>query len=267
MKILKKALGLFLCLFFMPVFGQSQEMEMEDVFSTEIISELRKNKKISNYSYINNTQTPKLCPKAKKTELSTTLWTNKEEKPSVLLEGLYYFKKENQKEIDLKKIEKILVSISKMEGMKYYSNRRKKELILYPTFYRIDNYEQKNKIPDLVTDELNGKEILVFQEDDSFGEYVASVKYFIKENSVGFVSTNLDTIGFSIFKGADVGDMKIYLQVVDFGDEVVIYTLLMTLFPKYPGMEKNMQLSLSARIDALSGWFINIYKNGGKNEN
>lgn len=264
---LKKALVLFLSLFCYIFLLSSEENnvkipKLEDLFSEQIVQKLKEKKELRIFNYETDTLKVELAPNTITKTLIENLWT-KEEEPLLSVEALYYVTDVEKQNND--KIRQIIQSVSKMEGIEYYSNRKEKYEILYKKNYCIDNVQDKNKVPDKIDDKIDGKKVLILQDDNSFGEYASNLEYFEKGNDLGFVCTNVEDISILFFKGAKKEDLKIFLMIENLGEELVLYSRIVVDFPKYPTIEKFMKNSLSARLDAITKWFIDLYiKKGDK---
>ena len=105
-------------------------------------------------------------------------------------EGLYYLSKadileksnSSKKTITIDDVAKVCRSVSKMEGMTYYSNSRKKNMVLYKDAYMIDksglNERNPEPIPDQNMGNANGQVSYCLQNDASFGKNKYRLSYF-----------------------------------------------------------------------------------------
>ncbi|NLM00189.1 MAG: hypothetical protein GX220_01865 [Treponema sp.] len=267
MKKNKKALGIFMSLFCFTNIIFSQEFDksiksMEDIFSKEIIKELKEKKKVQVYRYSEKNIKNEILPKTEFAKNVEKIWKDSQV-PLIEIEALYYIPKTQkngeQERSDIKIIRESVQKISKLEGFEYYSNSKKKREILYKKSYSIDNIKEKNKILDSIDENIDGKEIFILQNDNTFGEYASKVKYAEKDNEISFVYTNMEPVGMSFFKGADPEKMQIYVLIENLKNEIVLYAKLMIDFPNFPGIKNMMKSSLMTRIDAIAMWFETMY--------
>lgn len=263
MKKFKKAAGVILSLFCFTSIIHSQDNieislpKVDEIFPLDIVKELNKNNRIEVFKYDEEILSYELLPNTPMKEKIQNIWTE-EEKPLLEVECLYrYEKKAEDKGND--KIRNIIQNISKLEGIEYYSNRKKKIQTLYEKCYSIDNLENRNKIMDTIDDSIQDKQIIILQEDNSFGEYCSRLEYFEKDYELGFVCTNLEEATIAFFRGAEPEKLKIVFLIENLEDEVILYVKIFCDFPKYIGMEKYMKDSLGARVDAIVKWFLNMY--------
>lgn len=165
-------------------------------------------------------------------------------------------KKEN---IGIKDVSVIFRSISKMEGMKYYSLNRKKEEILYKSTYMVNNSTERKKIADPIEGSADKKVYYCFQNDSSFGKCVYELHYFEDEGTFYANFSNLDTMGVGPVKAISPNKMRINALVIDCGDNFLLYLATDTDCIKFPGIEKTLTNSLTARMDALYKWFLRMF--------
>ncbi len=258
MKQLKKALGFILCLFFFTVNVFSQFNTLEEMFSENVVKELNANNKVKVYRTQKNTKNSELSPATEFGKKADSLWT-KDEEPLVKIEMVYTVNK-IQKTDESSRIRTILQSVSKMQGMKYFSHRKNKIKTLYPEFYCVEKVSEKPvKIDDTFIDNIDGKEIIVFQEDNSFGKYFSKVVYCENKNEFGFSYTNITPVKIGFITGAEEENVKIFLLINQTEDKIVIYAKVEALVSKFPGILSMMEDSLTARAEAIAEWFIEQY--------
>ena len=181
----KKAWIFFLCLFSFLVNSFSQEIKseypkLEDIVDSKYIDELRANNKISRFFTEKDNSDLQLYPNLELSEKASKKWlSTRYDKPNFTIESIYRLEKsksdkeftgENLEKILFEdaKIKKILRSVSKMEGIEYYSNSRKRTEVLYSKAYTVNNTTERKKIPDNF--DFYKNPIYVLLDDNSFGE-------------------------------------------------------------------------------------------------
>ena len=259
MKNIKKAFGLILCLFFFSVNLFSQFFSMEDIFPESIAKELDTKKTVKVFRSSENTKFSEIAPLTEFGKESDALWENSED-PLIKIEIIYEIDK--VKKIDeSKQIRTILQSVSKMEGMKYFSHRKNKVKTLYPEFYCVETVQNNPvKIEDTFIENIDGKEILVFQEDNSFGKYFSKVIYHENQNEFAFSYKNITPIKVGFITGAEEENVRIFLLINQTEDEIIIYAKVQALVSKFPGIMGMMEDSLTSRAQAIAEWFIEQYQ-------
>ncbi len=190
-----------------------------------------------------------------KTELSNKIaddWSLSEELPSLVGENIYLISKEN---IDLDKASTILRSVSKMEGMQYYSNGEKKWTTLYKDAYCISGPKEKDRIEDNIAGNANGLVQYCLLNDNSLGKTNYKVSYFQTENEISMRLENTTAVSYGPIKAVKPENLHINLVMTICDDYVVIYMNVKANFLSLGFLEKRMQRSLLARLDAIFNWF------------
>lgn len=164
-----------------------------------------------------------------------------------------------QETVTIEDASRVVRSISKMEGMKYYSLHRKEESVLYNKSYMIDNLENQNKIEDQNTGNADGQVSYVLQDDHSFGECRYELRYFQNDKSIYAIFKNIDSMGMGIFKVIDPDDMRINIIVTDIGGKFLLYLETETNCPNNNLIKNKLEDSLIARVDAIYKWFVKSF--------
>lgn len=159
------------------------------------------------------------------------------------------------KDISIDDISKVCRSVSKMEGMTYYSSTRKKEVVLYEKAYMLDGPEG-NKIPDQTSGDGNGQISYCMQDDNSFGECFYKLSYLKDGNQMLAVFENTSIIGLGPFKAIYPGMLKINILVIDCGEDILLYLCCDLDSVKYPGIKAQITDSMTSRMEAVYRWFI-----------
>lgn len=180
------------------------------------------------------------------------------------VENLYLYKKAPGKVgsigADVAKISSILRSISRLEGVQYYSTSRKKMRTLYEKSYVVDGAKTKKRINDPTEGSAEGLKILALQKDLTFGEYLYQYSYRQSADAVAFFSVNIEPMNYTFIKLIDPENLRVSLVVYDMGDSLLVYGLTCADFPAIPGLEGKLNSSFSTRADAVYKWFISEYE-------
>lgn len=187
-----------------------------------------------------------------------------EKKFPFVFEGLYYVTKDelrkesnsSDKDINIDDVSRVLRSISKMEGMTYYSNTRKKNMTLYKKAYTTSGYNSKTQVPDKTEGSADGKVIYCLQDDASFGVMKYQLNYYQKEKQMYAVFTNTNSIGMGPITGIDEKNMKINVLVIDCDDSILLYLSTDCNCNKVPGIKSLVSDSMIARMNAVHDWFL-----------
>jgi len=179
-------------------------------------------------------------------------------------ESLYFMPKSEilkasnstKSDITLEEISVIFRSISKMQGMQYYSENKKKPDTLYKEAWAVDGPVTRQKIPDQTAGSANGKVLYAYQNDASFGKTVYELHYYQDANSLYAVFNNLDSMGIGPIQAVNPRNMKINVIAIDCGENLCLYLETDTDCKKFPGIAKTLENSLTSRMDAIKEWFI-----------
>lgn len=258
------------CFFSFVLYAENKPLNY--LLDEEIIKELEKNESIISISYKNSKSSVDLSPKSNLIAETKQKWEKTHESPALIeIEGLFLYKKpKTERDLfesysenrDIEKMISIFTSISKMKGMEYYSERKKKYQILYEDFYVVDTYEGKNPIPDPKVDSLDNLHILVFQKDTTFGSYIMDLEYFQNGSEFAMYMKNIDPLKYLLFKAIQQDNLHLYLYTYDLDDEILLYIFVQADYLNISILNQTIEKSLVNRIDAIYNWFKIQY--GGK---
>lgn len=187
------------------------------------------------------------------------------EKTGFAAECLYYVskaelkeksKKEDKTSIDtgISAVSKIVRSLSKMQGMQYYSNTRKRYETLYTESYRIENPNSVQPISDDLEGSSDGKTMYLFQNEHTFGKGYYQVQYHENKKMVVMHLKNTSPMYYGIVKAVDPDKLRIVVNIIDNGDGYYVYLGMSVDFMQLAGIENKMSKSFQARLDALYNW-------------
>ena len=179
-------------------------------------------------------------------------------------EGLYLLSKKDllaksgssKNTITIDDVSVVVRSVSKMQGMTYYSTTKKKECVLYETTYMIAGPEDKTPVADKNTGNADGQISYCIQDDNSFGVNTYKLSYHQSEDSLYCNFCILDKMGIGPFKAIYPEKMKINILVIDCGEDLLLYMNTDLDSVKFPGIKGQITDSMSARMNAVYNWFI-----------
>ena len=270
----KKAWIFFLCLFsfLANIFSQeikSEYPKLEDIIDSKYINELKENNKISRFFTEKDNSDFQFYPDLELSKNATKNWkSTRQDNPNFTIESIYRLEKSKQefsgKDLDKiifedAKIKKILRSISKMEGIEYYSNSRKRTEVLYSKAYTVNNPTERKK----VEDNFNYLEnpIYVLLDDKSFGEYLSVINNDSKGFENCFEYLNIDNINYGIIKAVEPNNMQVFLDVINCEDEIIVYVFIQSKMDVPAIFKSKIYDSFVARTDALFEWFKKSWRN------
>lgn len=242
----------------------AENAKVKELVGSQYYDSLIKNGIISEYRD-DGSKGFKLLPKS---EYSSKINSSMIEKDSknypYTFEGLYLLNKKQllangssgKTNITIDDVSKVVRSISKMQGMKYYSTTKKKECVLYEKTYMIAGPNDKTKIADQNTGNANGQVSYCLQDDNSFGVNTYKLSYFQTEDTLLCNFSILDKMGIGPFKAIYPDKMIINILVIDCDDDLLLYLCTDLDSIKFPGIKGQITDSMSSRMDAVYKWFI-----------
>lgn len=186
-------------------------------------------------------------------KIADDLLSEEGELPSLIGENVYLIPKEN---IDLNEVSVILRSVSKMEGMEYYSNGEKKWTTLYHDAYCIAGPQDRTKVADNTDGDANGLVQYCLLNDNSLGKTNYKVSYFQTENEISMKLVNTTPVYYKFIKAVKPENVHINLVMTVCDDYIVVYMNVKANFFSLGVLEKRMQKSLLNRLDAIYAWFF-----------
>lgn len=258
---MKRLLKLFTCMICALSMYSLSAFTVEEIVNPEVLEQLKAQGVVQNQFYKKGDSTIKLAPKTPLAEQAAAFWPENEEKPVFIMENLYLLKKSELGDGDVSKMDidfvsKIIRSVSKMEGMEYYSYSDKKTKVLYKECYCIAGPNDRTRVPDDTEGSAEGKVMYCMQNDCSFGKTNYQLNYHqsAKETSAGFINVSPVYIGF--VKAVDTNNLRISLVITDCGDSFVVYMLVQAKFPALSIIENKMNDSFRGRLEAIYKWFV-----------
>lgn len=180
--------------------------------------------------------------------------------PTFLIEALYLHKKMQGGMKDVEKISCILRSVSKLEGLQYYSSSRKKMRTLYEKSYVVEDMKTEVRIDDPVDNPAMDFSAYVLQKDLTFGKNIYRYRFCSDADSAGFLSTNIDVLKYSIFKAVEPENLEASIAVTDLGSYLLIHMLTRACFTAPSVFRERVQNSFRTRGEAVYRWFIAQYE-------
>ena len=164
--------------------------------------------------------------------------------------------KSSASKIDIQDVARVVRSVSKMEGMYYYSTTKKKDCVLYSKCYMVDGENSDKKIADENKGSADGQISYCMQDDHSFGVNHYKLFYYQKENQLLCQFKITDVMGLGPFKAIYPGKMVINILVEDCGEDLLLYISTDIDSVKFPGIKGQITDSMTSRMDAIYKWFI-----------
>lgn len=263
MKIFKKFVltGLILG-FSIQVYAQTKNVQ--DMVDSKYCSELLKNGVVT-VIHEEGKDDLVLVPKSDYSEKILNNRVTKAEKNfPFVYESVYYVSKSDllkasnssKTTLDINDISKVLRSVSKMQGMKYYSTTKKKTLVLYEKAFTVDSENSNKQIADKNTGNADGMQVYCLQDDNSFGVNHYRLNYYQNDKSMLAFFTLTDEMGLGPIKAVFPGNLKISIFVEDCGEGILLYLCTDLDSKKFPGIKAQIEDSMTSRMDAIYKWFL-----------
>ena len=188
-------------------------------------------------------------------------WPTVKGSPIYIAEELYLLDKQSLGDGDTNKTtidfaSKVIRSVSKMEGMKYYSHTDKKTEVLYKDCYCIKGPKDRTRIADDINGSAEGKVMYCLQNDNSFGKTNYRLEYHQTKDETSACFINTTPIYLGVVKGIDTDDMRINVVIIDCGNNMLVYMLVQAKMPAISLFERTMNDSFGSRLDAIYKWFV-----------
>lgn len=244
-------------------FVHAQSDMLKNLVPSNLYNELITNGKVTEYRD-DGSMTLKYLPETDYSKIIKDGMVEKAKKNyPFTFEGLYYAKKTdllnniNAKDSDLTidDVSRVCRSVSKMQGMTYYSTTKKKVRVLYDKAYMVKAENSNEKIEDQNTGNADGQISYCMQDDASFGVNHYKLTYYQNENTLLCEFCITDTMGLGPFKAIYPDKMKIYILVVDCGEDLLLYLCTDLDSVKFPGIKNQITDSMTTRMDAVYEWF------------
>ena len=241
----------------------SENVKVKALVKNEYYDQLLTNKIVTS-SKSDFSKTFEILPETKYSEIVKNTSVDKDSKDfPFTFEGLYLLNKtellkksnSSDNEITIDDVSKITRSVSKMQGMKYITSKNKEE-ILYSRCFTIADENSKTPIADENTGNADGQVSYCLQDDAEYGVNRYKLTYKQSDDILLAQFTILDSMGIGPFNAIYPGKMVISILVMDCGDDLLLYLTTDLDSKKYPGIQKMITDSMTARMNAVYNWFI-----------
>ena len=260
MKNSVKVIVSFLLVFIFAV-SPAIAFSVSDILNSATVTKLNEKGKIEKTFFNKGKVQLTLTPNTPLGKKSTIYWPAQKGNPVYIAEELYLLDKKTLGSGDKNKTtidyaSKVIRSVSKMEGMQYYSHSDKKNETLYKECYCIKGPKDRTRVADDLVGNAEGKVLYCMQDDNSFGKTNYRLEYHqtAEETSACFINTTPIYMG--VVKGIDTDDLRINVVITDCGDSMLVYMLVRAKMPAISLFENTMNDSFSSRLDAIYKWFV-----------
>ena len=150
----------------------------------------------------------------------------------------------------------LMRSISKMQGMLYYSRSDKDWGVLYSKAYRIEDPKSDKAAPDATDGTADQKTICAFMDDHTFGKSKYKITYKQTNNQLVMFMENTSPLSYGPIKAVQPGGFKLCASVIDQGDHFLVYMCDYAEFKIISALKQRLNNSFEARLEAICLWFM-----------
>ena len=240
--------------------AENTALSLENLFSSDTVLQLVKTGRIQRSFYGKKNVKLELFPDTQAGRDTAANWDGKKE-PVFIVESLYLIPVTDEKNTaDINDVSLVLRSFSKMTGMRYYSNSRKRYETLYTDVHCVNNPEEKKSVPDPLDVSADALVSYVYQKDRSLSGCVYRFSFFQTQNEIGVRAVNTDEVqykGFSILKPEH---LVLNVHAVQTKEGIVFYILVRADAAKIPLVSEKLAKSYGSRADAIYEWCVSLLK-------
>lgn len=240
--------------------AENTALSIESLFSSDTVLQLVKTGRMQRSFYGKKNVKLELFPDTQAGRDTAANWDGKKE-PVFIVESLYLIPVTDEKTTaDINDISLVLRSFSKMTGMRYYSNSRKRYETLYTDVHCVNNPEEKKSVPDPLDVSADALVSYVYQKDRSLSGCVYRFSFFQTQNEIGVSAVNTEEVqykGFSILKPEH---LVLNVHAVQTKEGIVFCILVRADAAKIPLVSEKLAKSYGSRADAIYEWCVSLLK-------
>ena len=246
--------------------AENTGLSIENLFSSDTVLQLVKTGRVHRSFYGKKSVKLELFPDTQAGHEIVANWDGKKD-PVFIVESLYLIPTSDKKNTvgatgtaDINDVSLVLRNFSKMTGMRYYSNSRKRYETLYTDVHCVNNPEEKKSVPDPLDVNANGLVSYVYQKDRSLSGCVYRFSFLQTQNEISVRAVNMDEVqykGFSILKPEH---LLLNLHAVQTKEGIVFYILVRADVAKIPMVSEKLAKSYGSRADAIYEWCESLLK-------
>ncbi len=151
----------------------------------------------------------------------------------------------------------ILRSISSMEGIEYYSERRNEMRTLFARSFLVDGPNSSTPIDDPRPDRVPSTEtVYAIQEDLTFGENRYRITYNRLDDALLLSMRNETRMSYGIIPALGEHRLNMFAAVIPVETGLLFYGAAAARVPGFPGLRGRIGTSFENRVNAISEWFV-----------
>lgn len=150
----------------------------------------------------------------------------------------------------------ILRSISSMEGIEYYSERRNEMRTLFARSFLVDGPNSSTPIDDPEPDRIPSTETVhAIQEDLTFGENRYTITYDRLNGALLLSMRNETRMSYGVIPALGRRRLNMFAAVIPVESGLLFYGAAAARVPAIPGLRSRIGTSFENRVNAVSEWF------------
>ena len=150
----------------------------------------------------------------------------------------------------------LLLELSTLEGLEYYSASRERMRTLFLQSYAIESAENETRIADPSVDAAPAEGTAVmFQEDMTFGKNKLKISYEVTESTIHMITENLTTFSWGPIPLIRPGDLRLHALIYKADDFTLYYGCFGAKAPRIGILENRIYNSFYNRLISLYTWF------------
>lgn len=260
---MKKIILAVFCVFCMMSAGFSQNVNLEELISSDYADYLKSNGNITIIHPKNENELTLVpnCPYSE--QIKSDLICEKEKGVPFLAEFLYLIPKseltEDVSKVNADSMSVIFRSISKMQGMTYIHNGGKED-VLYKKAYAVVSADSNEPVPDPLEGPTDGLVAYGYQHDHTFGDTKYKLNYYQKDNVIFATFLNVIPMSKLGIKAVMPEHLRMNIVSIDLGDDLLLYLVADVSAKNLLGVRAQIQDSMTVRMEAIYRWFLKQYK-------
>ena len=255
----------FSSFFMMMTCGAAAAFESSALFDAATYRELKEKGYIERSFFGKDSVSLSLYPDTPLGKKASHIWPAGKDSPTFCVEEIYLIPKKelgrgNYARTTVDYASKVLRSVSKLEGIHYYSNLERKDAVLYKAAHFIASPGNQERIEDDTAGSAEGLVKYCILDDHSFGRARYTLHYNERPDEISASFVNIDSLKLGPIKGIDPGNLYISLVISDCGDDMLVYLVTQAKTPTLKIIKSTIYDSFSARLTAIYNWFCGQFK-------
>ncbi len=159
-------------------------------------------------------------------------------------------------DLDMITAANLLLEVSTLESLEYYSASRERMRTLFVQSYVIDDAVHENRVDDPTLDAIPASgELTMFQEDLTFGKNKLKINYVVTPATIHMVTENITTFSWGPIPLIRPGNLRLHVVIYKGENFLLYYGNFGAKALRIGILEKRIYNSFHNRLVALYGWF------------